>query len=301
MADGRWRKKSMNIQGAFVRALSLTTASLALCGMLAAQAPAAAPPPQGPPPGGRDGFRGMGGGPDDGIRFLGFEAGLGEKKVTGAPFSATFTTSSSQTLADGNKIQRNSTGTFARDSQGRMRREMTLPPGPWADTQKTPPHVIFINDPVGGANYILKVNDKTGTKFTPPADRQRPAVAPAPDDANAQEDKDVVKVSLGTQIINGVSAEGTRTTRTIPAGAIGNANPIQITVEKWYAPSLQLYVTIKRSDPRSGDSVFQLTGIQTTEPPATLFQVPADYTITSASKGRGRRGGPGGPPPPPQP
>ena len=240
----------------------------------------------------------MGGGPDDGIRFLGFEAGLGEKKVTGAPFSATFTTSTSQTLADGNKIQRSSTGSVARDSQGRMRREMTLPPGPWADTEKTPPHVIFINDPVGGANYILKVDDKTGTKFTPPLDRRRPADSATPADASAPEDKDVVKTSLGTQTISGVTAEGTRTTRTIPAGAIGNENPIQITVEKWYSPSLQLYVMIKRSDPRSGDSVFQLTGIQTSEPAASLFQVPTDYTITAGSNGRGHRGGP---PPPPQP
>jgi hypothetical protein len=287
----------MNIKIAFVRTLSVSAASLALCGVLAAQTPSTAPPPQGQPPGGRDGFRAMGGGPDDGIRFLGFEAGLGEKTVTGAPFSATFTTSTSQTLADGNKIQRNSAGSVARDAQGRMRREMTLPPGPWADTEKTPPHVIFINDPIAGANYILKVDDKTGTKFTPPADRQRPADSAAASDASAPDDKDVVKVSLGTQTINGVSAEGTRTTRTIPAGAIGNANPIQITVEKWYAPSLQLYVMIKRSDPRSGDSVFQLTGIQTTEPAATLFQVPSDYTITAGSKGRGHRGGP---PPPPQ-
>lgn len=287
----------MNIKRTFVRTITFTAASLALCGVLAAQTAATAPPPQGPPPGGRDGFGGMGGGPDDGIRFLGFEAGLGEKKVTGAPFSATFSTSTSQTLADGNKIQRTSTGSVARDSLGRMRREMTLPPGPWADAEKTPPHVIFINDPVGGANYILKVDDKTGTKFTPPADRQRPADPASPADANAPEDKDVVKASLGTQTINGVSAEGARTTRTIPAGAIGNANPIQITVEKWYSPSLQLYVMIKRSDPRSGDSVFQLTGIQTSEPAASLFQVPSDYTITAGSKRRGHRGGP---PPPPQ-
>ena len=35
----------------------------------------------------------------------------------------------------------------------------------------------------------------------------------------------------------------------------------------------------KRSDPRMGETVFQLTNIQRTEPAATLFQVPADYTV----------------------
>lgn len=44
---------------------------------------------------------------------------------------------------------------------------------------------------------------------------------------------------------------------------------------------------IKRSDPRMGDTVFQLTNIQRAEPATTLFQVPADYTV--------KQGGPGGP------
>ena len=74
--------------------------------------------------------------------------------------------------------------------------------------------------------------------------------------------KETTTTSLGTQMINGVSAEGTRITRTIPAGEIGNQKPIVITIEKWYSSDLQETVMTKRSDPRMGETVFQLTNIQ---------------------------------------
>jgi hypothetical protein len=116
----------------------------------------------------------------------------------------------------------------------------------------------------------------------------------------AASNPNVTSTSLGTQTINGVSATGTRTTRTIPAGAIGNQKPIVITVERWYSEDLQTTVLTKRSDPRTGDTVTQLTNIQRQEPAATLFQVPADYTIETGGapghhSGRMRQA----PPPPP--
>src|ERR1700723_2595580 len=109
------------------------TLLLADAGMRAQDA-ASAPPP--PPPAGH----GHGPGRDE-IRFLGFEAGLGEKTVTGAPFSASFSTESTETLGDGNQIKHTSTGTIARDSQGRTRRDMTLPAfGATAAAGQAAPH-----------------------------------------------------------------------------------------------------------------------------------------------------------------
>jgi hypothetical protein len=35
----------------------------------------------------------------------------------------------------------------------------------------------------------------------------------------------------------------------------------------------------KRSDPRAGDRETRLTNLERSEPDATLFQVPAEYTI----------------------
>jgi hypothetical protein len=88
--------------------------------------------------------------------------------------------------------------------------------------------------------------------------------------------------SLGTQVIEGVKAEGTRITSTIAAGAIGNDQPIQIVTERWYSPELQTVVMTKRSDPRVGETTFRLSNINRTEPAATLFQVPSDYTLEKA-------------------
>jgi len=250
-----------------------------------------------PPPDGGIGFLAFGTapGPEAGqaITFLGFEGGIGGKTVTGAPFSANFTTQSTQALADGNQIQRSTSGTVDRDSQGRTRRDLTLPGiGPWAADGKAAPHVVMINDVVADKEYILEPDRKIahqvrvlrggrrrgGRRFE---DDGPPPGGPPPGD----DDKGVVTISLGTQTINGVLAEGTRYTRTIPAGAIGNQNPIVITTERWYSPDLQMVVLSKRSDPRTGETITQLTNIQRGEPDAGLFQVPSDYTVKQGGLG----------------
>ncbi len=88
-----------------------------------------------------------------------------------------------------------------------------------------------------------------------------------------------VKESLGKQTIEGVEAEGTRTTITFPAGAIGNERPINLVSERWYSPELQTIVLTKHSDPRFGETTYRLTNINRSEPARTLFEVPSDYTV----------------------
>jgi hypothetical protein len=85
---------------------------------------------------------------------------------------------------------------------------------------------------------------------------------------------------LGKQTFDGVEADGTRTTVTIPAGAVGNERPIEIVSERWFAPSLQVVVLSTNSDPRMGMTTYRLAGISRNEPDASLFQVPASYTVT---------------------
>lgn len=278
--------------------LLMAVAILSVCGAVRAQDSGAPPPPPTGPPGHHGRF-GPGSMSDDMMGFVGFEAGLGGKTVTGAPFSATFSSKATQVLADGNQINRNSTGTFARDSQGRTRRDMTLPAiGRFAASgQSSPPHAIFINDVVAAAQYVLLPDQKIARQTQGPRWNGRARVKPQGDASVTKNRPGVTTTSLGTQTINGVLAEGTRTTRTIPAGAVGNEKPIVITTERWYSPDLQTFVLIKRSDPYVGESEFQLTNIQRQEPDASLFQVPADYTVRPAGRvGRGGRG-PLGPPP----
>ena len=86
--------------------------------------------------------------------------------------------------------------------------------------------------------------------------------------------------SLGTQLIEGVRADGTRTTVTIPAGAVGNERPIEIVSERWYSPELKTVVKSTHNDPRMEETVYRLTNISRNEPPQSLFVAPADYTVT---------------------
>jgi hypothetical protein len=80
--------------------------------------------------------------------------------------------------------------------------------------------------------------------------------------------------------MEGVVAQGTRTTRTIETGAIGNDRPITIVSERWFSPQLQTVMMTKQNDPRSGEIVFRLSNVKLGEPDASLFQVPAGYQVT---------------------
>jgi hypothetical protein len=111
----------------------------------------------------------------------------------------------------------------------------------------------------GAANYVFRT--RTGT------------------------DDNEVKEQLGKQLIEGVEAEGTRTTLTIPAGEIGNERAIEIVTERWYSPELQLVVMTKHSDPRNGETTYKLTNINRSEPARSLFEVPAGFTVKEMQMG----------------
>lgn len=96
---------------------------------------------------------------------------------------------------------------------------------------------------------------------------------------------DVKEEKLGMQMIEGVQAEGTRRTTTIPAGEIGNERPIEMVSERWYSPELQLVVMTRYSDPRSGETTYKLTNINRTEPAKSLFEVPPGFSVKENSLG----------------
>jgi hypothetical protein len=82
-----------------------------------------------------------------------------------------------------------------------------------------------------------------------------------------------------------VLASGKRTSLTIPIGEIGNDRQIQVTGETWYSSDLQMLVKSSNSDPRFGDTTFELININRVEPDPSIFQVPADYTVVDAKGG----------------
>ena len=235
--------------------------------------------------------------------------------IAGAPFTAEATTEFSQMLSDGNRIERRFSTSLARDGKGRTRSEQEVAMlGPLMVLQKgmnwsthtfsttpgqrepEPPRFTVITDPVDGVTYTLDERMKEA--------RRSPAkIAVHSVELNAQSielkkmadrlemvarqgaaSNTLVVEQLGTRQIEGITAEGTRMTTTIPAGQIGNLNPINLVTERWFSKDLQMALLITRRDPRSGDTVYRLTNIVRAEPPPDLFTVPSDYRIVDMGK-----------------
>jgi hypothetical protein len=282
------------------RVILVVGAALLLSTVTFAQEPAldsATPPGPGPMHG-----PGFGAGPfRERMELLGI-GGMHGKVVTGAPFTAAATAETKQTLADGTTISRTMQSNVFRDAQGRVRREVTMPAvGPLA-ASGIPRTFIMLRDPVAGTGYILDPGKKVAYKM--PQHTHGAAQGASADESqgwkHSGDNANVIKESLGTQMINGVSAQGTRYTRTIPAGQVGNDKPLTIVKEEWYSPDLQMVVQSKHSDPFTGTATYTVTNIQRTAPSATLFSVPAGYTISDAPLGgHGGKGHGGGVPPAP--
>ena len=237
------------------------------------------------------------------------DAGVMFGEVTkGAPFTAQRTEESTQTLGDGTHINHKSSISYARDSAGRTRRE----DDEW----------ITIYDPVANVSYRLNKKSHTGSKVELVRgwnlDRQKIEQEQMEADlvklkaesekvlaeTKAQQGNSIMitndgpggrvysfmkpgtEESLGSQVVNGVMADGTRETTTIPAGDFGNDRPITSVTESWYSPELHLTVLYKRTDPREGDVTTQYTGIKRAEPDPSVFQVPAGYILNQNQEKR---------------
>lgn len=207
--------------------------------------------------------------PESGLRFLSSEMSVSGKVVKHVPYSAETLTEHTRTLANGARLTQRTTGLVYRDDEGRTRREMSASyAGPFAtggDTQ----HLIFINDPVAGTSTtIMPESDKAVTKPMP-ANNDEAVEAEATAENRRVE-------SLGKEMIEGFAAEGTRTTIVIPAGSIGNDEPLEIVHERWYSPELQTILLSKHSDPRWGETIYKLFNIDRGAPDSSLFSLPAD-------------------------
>ena len=236
---------------------------------------------------------------------------LGRSAVKGAPYAAEAVSEVVQTLADGNRIVRSSTTAIYRDAEGRTRREQGLAIiGPLVGAAEPMKHVV-ITDPEKSVTYILDPTTRTARRMplpsfgtagvrvgpggpalpAPPASGDMlffEAAVAAPAGANVtrmvttqrlEQNQNETSESLGTQTIEGVLAEGTRSTITIAAGQIGNERPIEIVSERWFSPELKTLVLSKQSDPRFGDTTYRLSNIVLGNPEASLFEVPSDFQI----------------------
>src|SRR6185295_6699387 len=186
------------------------------------------------------------------------------------------------------------------------------------------PRTVFIDDPVAGTSYMLDLRRqeaqkmppmrfKFERKLPPPGESSGISSDTLPPKAREQITMERVEIergamvrgaaaprviwgegnyearpeSLGKQLIEGVEAEGTRNTMTIPAGEIGNERAIEIVNERWYSAELQIVVMSRHSDPRFGETTYRLTNINRSEPEKSLFEVPAEFKMVGGVGGVG--------------
>ena len=220
--------------------------------------------------------------------------------VTGAPYSGEEVTESVHMLTDGTRITQKMAGRKVwRDSEGRTRTERPLGVGP---NQHSMPVIVEITDPVAGFKYTLDPQKKIAHRQAIPPMPSRAfnnagggvafggggggragsmggmIAAPQIAQANAPVMPRFANEKIGTQTIDGVLVEGTRSTVTYPVGAMGNDREFSATTERWMSPDLQIQILSKTNDPRSGENTFRIENLSRTPPDPMLFVVPSDYT-----------------------
>lgn len=248
-----------------------------------------APPPPPPALAGAMMMQGPGPGLGGGMTFHAeFGEGLENKVVTGVPLSGDLIMTRDTTLGDGNHIHNQTQTKVYRDVDGRVRREVEFALSTPA-TGAVQRNMVIITDPVAGKRYVLNPQNKTAhvMPLHPPMHGQ----GPPPPDGEAgpvwakHDAANVTRDQLGTKTVNGLQAEGTRVTRTIPAGQIGNEKAIEVVTERWYSTDLQLPLTTTHTDPMMGTVTTTLTNITRGAQDASLFQVPSDYKVESGKPG----------------
>ena len=190
-------------------------------------------------------------------QFIGAELRFGDKLVKGQAFSAETVIEDNRRLFDGSTVTKQHRGAIYRDGTGRTRREQPLDNVGGINivgNNAEPQMLVFINDFASRTQYFLDLNNKVARK-NPIGDGN----GPRPERDGPPEAK---TESLGTKTIEGVNCEGTRTTFEIPAGQLGNPNPIQVISEKWFSPELQVVVMSRHLDPLAGEHIFKLVNIK---------------------------------------
>jgi hypothetical protein len=196
--------------------------------------------------------------------------------VLARPFSATEVRRTMQILNDGTRVDHTEKGRFVRDAAGSMRMErynlvILFDAVSNSVTELDPRSKTFRrmgSVGLGGSTYISIGSSGSFVMMADSGNRASFSMKGPP----------AVKEDLPPAAMNGVSVRGSRITTTIPRGTFGNDREVKAVNERWFSDDLHALIKSSNSDPRFGDTTFELTEIVQGAPDAALFQIPADYT-----------------------
>lgn len=232
----------------------------------------------------------------------------GPTPVQYRPYTAVEKVTFVQKLTNGITITRETTITMVRDSQGRTRREETVPV--FGGRSITHIHVL---DPSAHTTTSWSSQNKQATRFHIANPQLPPTTPPAPGFGTAANGSVVSSSSavlvagpvlsggagvgiagsrsdpnlkptfkrekLEGKTIAGAYAEGTRLTTTFPINSLGNDQPLSIVTDTWTSADLNLTLYAVTDDPRSGTQTTEVTSLDRNEPDPVLFEPPAGYEV----------------------
>jgi hypothetical protein len=195
--------------------------------------------------------------------------------IPGKPFFAHTTTEWTRTLADGNVVSKRINAVLARDSRGRLYREIHrfVPSG---SKDVAPLEQLHLYDPVtrtrlfcdGHTFQCILCDYSPQTYFDPPQESDY-----------ARSNKTMTRELLGSDTIEGLYVTGSRETTTLKSGVDGNQQPLVSTREFWYSPELEINLAVTRTSPLEGKAAIRLSGIKLGEPDSHLWDVPIGFSL----------------------
>jgi hypothetical protein len=209
--------------------------------------------------------------------------------VTGAPYSAMGTSETITISADGSRVVRQNTVRVWRDSDGRTRSEFELTSIGGPTPVEINSRLTVIDDPAARERYMLRPDGRVVTiRIAPCRPASEPDITVGPPRPAGLPLKVSRPVKLGERQVDGVTVTGSRVEATIPAGAMGNEQPVKMSAEQWYGKDLKVVVEATYKDPRTGETKYRLREIERREPDARLFrpEVNADPVGTSPARKR---------------
>ena len=208
-------------------------------------------------------------------QYAGVQTRVGGVFVTpipNVPFTALVEISSTRVLPDGSSEMRKTENQIARNSQGVIYNEMR-PMMP----------VTFTGTPRLTSSHVYDPSSRVSIFWEPTSDVARSTVLNA---RQMQERKPftipvqgAVDTDLGESTMSGVSVHGLRRTFHLEPAQSGAPKPLNVTDEYWYSEDMHLVMLQKHDDPRTGEQIVAITGLQRNEPEAKRFAVPEGYRV----------------------
>jgi hypothetical protein len=193
--------------------------------------------------------------------------------VPNLPYTAQVVETDVAIRADGTRVQHEKKVFEARDSQGRTRIES------FQSVNADRPAMVNLYVPSRRQFIQLFPGQRTARVMT------FPGTGPIPVHRNFNVLKTTTE-SLPGRTIQGIYAEGTRTTQIMPPDKDHGPNVMDVR-EIWVSPDLKIVVFSEdtRTDPDSDQITTEIRRLDRIEPDPALFEIPAGYKIAEATTG----------------